>query len=212
MRTRMKKLALPLSLLALGALGLVACGGGDDDEGTPAEARLPPETRTVAKLSPEQVQELRRRKQVQELYRAATDWASRFATNACNHYMGQPQCDRLNCEGGPEGEVTWIASDLSEHRGYPRDQFEKCKRLLAVFQKSFADATVEEIKFKGVEVLDSSNRPYYLAAVRFSNGELVVFNRAAWTRGCAGPGSGCVWNVEEPERNRRFFQAAEPLE
>jgi hypothetical protein len=29
----MKKLALPLSLLALGTLGLVACGG-DDDEGT----------------------------------------------------------------------------------------------------------------------------------------------------------------------------------
>jgi plastocyanin len=32
MRTRMNKLALLLSLLALGALGLVACGGGDDDD------------------------------------------------------------------------------------------------------------------------------------------------------------------------------------
>ena len=29
-RTPKKKLALPLSLLALGALGLVACGGDDD--------------------------------------------------------------------------------------------------------------------------------------------------------------------------------------
>ena len=35
-RTRMKKLALPLSLLALGALGLVACGGDDDDAATAA--------------------------------------------------------------------------------------------------------------------------------------------------------------------------------
>ena len=34
----MKKLALLLSLLALGALGLVACGGGDDDETTAASA------------------------------------------------------------------------------------------------------------------------------------------------------------------------------
>ena len=32
----MKKLALPLSLLALGALGLVACGGDGDEETTEA--------------------------------------------------------------------------------------------------------------------------------------------------------------------------------
>ena len=34
----MRRLALPISLLALGALGLVACGGGDDDEVTAANA------------------------------------------------------------------------------------------------------------------------------------------------------------------------------
>lgn len=34
----MKKLALLLSLLALGALGLFACGGGDNDEATAASA------------------------------------------------------------------------------------------------------------------------------------------------------------------------------
>jgi hypothetical protein len=34
--TGMKKLALLLSLLALGGLGLVACGGGDDDQVTAA--------------------------------------------------------------------------------------------------------------------------------------------------------------------------------
>ena len=62
MRTRIKKLALPLSLLALGALGLVACGGPDDDQDTTAEAqvsgstaetRFPAETTTEAKVSPD---------------------------------------------------------------------------------------------------------------------------------------------------------------
>ena len=57
----MKKLALLLSLLALGALGLAACGGGDD-EGNATAAKGPPDTTTEAKLSREQVQE-----QVQEL-------------------------------------------------------------------------------------------------------------------------------------------------
>jgi hypothetical protein len=36
MRTRINKPALLLSLLALGALGLVACGGDDDDQTTAA--------------------------------------------------------------------------------------------------------------------------------------------------------------------------------
>ena len=35
-----EKLALLLSLLALGALGLIACGGGDDDETTAASETL----------------------------------------------------------------------------------------------------------------------------------------------------------------------------
>ncbi len=37
----MKKLALLLSLLALGALGLTACGGGDDDQTAAASATDP---------------------------------------------------------------------------------------------------------------------------------------------------------------------------
>ena len=58
----MKKLALPLSLLALGALGLVACGGDDDEDttaeaqvsaGSTAETRFPAETTTEAKVSPD---------------------------------------------------------------------------------------------------------------------------------------------------------------
>jgi hypothetical protein len=97
MRTRMKKLALPLSLLALGALGLVA-GGGGEDEDTTTEATVPPVTMTEAtvpsdttppaKVSPEQVQKLRR---------DANTWASLFAVRACNRYMGQPLCVRLDC-------------------------------------------------------------------------------------------------------------------
>ena len=126
-----------------------------------------------AKLSPEQVQELKR---------AANDWASLFATNNCNRYMGQPICERM----GP-----WSAA----------------------FQKSFADATVEDIKFKGVEVVGLPNRPFsHLVAVKFSNGEVVVFS-GPW-RSCAGAaGGGCVWNVaSEPDQNRRFVQAAAPRE
>ena len=137
--TRTRTLALLLSLLALGALGLVACGGSDDEDttteakvsaDTTTEATAPPDTTSgaklsrdrvlelVAKLSREQVQELKAklsreqvhelkreantkaklsREQVRELKRAANDWASLFATNACNRYMGQPLCARLDC-------------------------------------------------------------------------------------------------------------------
>jgi len=41
------KLALLLSLLALGALGLVACGGGDDDETAAASATETTDDRTT---------------------------------------------------------------------------------------------------------------------------------------------------------------------
>jgi hypothetical protein len=128
-----------------------------------------------AKLSPEQMQALKRGrgKQVQELKRRANDWASLFATNNCNRYMGQPICERM----GP---------------------------VSAAFQKSFADATVEDIMFKGVEVIPVGH--IYLATVKFSNGEAVVFQLVPWARGVCG--SGCVWSIAEPDQNRRFLQAA----
>jgi hypothetical protein len=130
-----------------------------------------------AKLSPEQVQGLRR---------SANDWASLFVTNNCNRYMGQPICQRLSC------------FDIEQN----------CTRVSAAFQRSFADATVEDIKLTGVEVVGLPNRPFsHLVAVRFSNGEVVVFG-GPW-RSCAGPGSGCVWNVaSDPGQNRRFVRAA----
>jgi hypothetical protein len=166
----MKKLALPLSLLALGALGLNACGGGDDDEGTPAataapdttaEARFPPETTTEAKLSREQA----------ELKRAANDWASVFATNSCNSYMGEPLCTRL-------------------------------LPVSKAFQKSFADATVEDIALKGIAVIGKPvAAPVYRAAVKFSNGEVVVFSAGV---------KQLEWGIAPP--TRRLYQAAAPLE
>jgi hypothetical protein len=139
-----------------------------------------------AKLSPEQVQELRR---------AANDWASLFADRACNRYTGQPLCERLNC----------LRHVLN---------LDNCTRMSKEFQKSFADATVEDIEFKGVEVLPGppGRHIYYLATVEFSNGEVVVFS-GPW-RSCAGiAGGGCpVWNIAEPDQNRRFLQAAAPRE
>jgi hypothetical protein len=230
-KTRMKKLALLLSLLALGALGLVACGGGDDDDSA-TTATATPETTTepklsreraqelMAKLSPgqvrklkaklsrEQLQELKReanvkaklsREQVRELTRKANDWASLFATDACNKYTGQPQCGRLICRRDAVG---------------PR--IENCTPVSAAFKKSFADATVEDIKSERIALVGWTDRPYYEAAVKFSNGEVVVFGGVPGPEppdgSCGGAGSGCVWNVAEPNHNRRFFEAAAPLQ
>ena len=204
----MKKLALLLSLLALGALGLAACGGGDD-EGSATAAKVSADTTTEAKLPREQVQELKRkgfanikaklsREQVQELKRAASDWASLFATNACNRYMGQPMCQRLEC-------VRHFVP------------IENCKPVSAAFQKSFADATVEDIRSERIRP-SRTDRPYYEAAVKFSNGEVVVFGGVrgpeppAGSCAGAGPGFECAWNPAEPVHNRRFLDAAAPRE
>jgi hypothetical protein len=212
--TRMKKLALLLSLLALGALGLIACGGGDDDDSA-TEATAPADTATEpklsreraqelmaklsvgqvrklkAKLSREQLQELKReanteaklsREHAEELRRVANDWASRFVTDACNRYMGQPVCERLGVPVSP------------------------------AFKKSFADATVEDINSERITLVGWTDRPYYLAAVKFSNGEVVGFGGVPGPEppdgSCAGAGSGCVWNLAEPDENRRFLEAA----
>ena len=71
------KLALQGSLLALGALGLVACSGGDGDE-----------TSTEVGLSPEQKIE-------QEIEQAGNEWAPIFAGRErfCE-LMTQPACQR----------------------------------------------------------------------------------------------------------------------
>jgi hypothetical protein len=217
MRVAIAALAVIALVVAFDVVGLL--GGGDDEdtttEGTaPPKATLPPvppDTEGVTLdpdtglLSPATTAEAKApretparpvkhkapvvldddpdlsRRQVQKLKRAANDWASLFATDACNKYMGQPQCERL---------------------GVP---------VSAAFKKSFADATVEEIKSERTLRVRWTNRPYYEAAVKFSNGVVVVFGGVPGkppARSCAGAGSGCVWNVAEPNHNRRFFAAA----
>jgi hypothetical protein len=215
MRTRMIKPALLLSLLVVGALGLVACGGGDDEDSataakasadTTTDATARPDTTTEAKgvgdlarskearanLSREQVQELKRdanteaklsREQVQALEREANEWA------------------RLFSRGGV----------CNKYMGQP-----VCERLTQVpkaFQKSFADATVEDIESERILLVRWTDRPLYVAAVKFSNGEVVVFSGGQSgpeppAGSCAGPGGGCDWNIAEPDQNRRFIQAA----
>jgi hypothetical protein len=221
--TRMKRLALLISLLALAALGLVGFGGGDDEDSATAAkvsadtttATARPDTTTEAKLSREQaqelwaklsrkqkqelkaklsreqVQELKRdanteaklsREQVQELKREANTWASLFADRACNRYMGQEMCMRLACK-----------------RRY------HCTPMSAAFQESFADATVEDIKSERIELVRWIDRPLYEAAVKFSNGEVVVFVDVC-------PGGPCKWGIADVDHNRRFVQAAAPRE
>jgi hypothetical protein len=203
-RTPKKKLALPLSLLALGALGLVACGGDDDEDttaeaqvsaGSTAETRFPAETTTEAKVSPDI--SLVPAKHSPELVRAlrqdANTWASRFATKACNRYMSQPLCVRLDCS-----------------------QLENCAPVLAAFQQSFADATVEDIKYKGIEQVGGPLGSIYLAAVTYSNGVVVVFGGGRPevelpAGSCPGSSGDCTWALADVESNRRFIQAAAPL-
>jgi hypothetical protein len=219
MRTRMNKLALLISLLALGTLGLVACGG-DDDEDSATEAKASadtttatarPDTTTEAKvsdstpegrLSREPVQELKAklsREQVQELKREANEWARLFSRTrlysrggVCNKYTGQPMCVRLSGSGPGAGVHAPSVS--------------------AAFQKSFADATVVDIALKAMARTDGRT-PIYLAAVKFSNGEVVMFNGTGdESYSCAGAGSGCTWNIASEDQNRRFLAAAAPRE
>jgi hypothetical protein len=81
---------LLLTLLALGALGLVACGGGDDDE-----------TTTEVGLSREQRIE-------QEIERTGNRWAPLFAAardRAACRYQTQPLCERIDCERVSTGTI-----------------------------------------------------------------------------------------------------------
>jgi hypothetical protein len=138
------------------------------------------------------------RTQVQALRRAANEWAPSFAAKGCT----------FEAQGPSPGHL-------------PRGSEELCARLrplLAAFQKSFADATVEDIKFKGVEappnrdpIPRSQRPPLYRAAVKFSNGEVVVFigGGPPVRPGCAGA---CDWVLADPDQNRRFVQGGAPRE
>ena len=105
--------------------------------------------------------------------------------------MGQPMCQRLNCERDPAGAP-----------------IENCTPVSAAYQKSFAGATVEDIKSERIVLAGWTDHPVSYAAVKFSNGEVVVFNGGGEWYSCAGPGSGCTWTIAEEDYNRRFLEAA----
>ena len=116
------KLALLLSL-ALGALGLVACGGGDADETTAtSETETTRDGTARDELAPEQ-----------RIEQAGNEWAALFAGRErfCE-LMTQLACGRVNCED--------IGGSL-----------ENCTPPSPEFRKSFEDATVQDIAITGDE-------------------------------------------------------------
>ena len=116
----MNKLAL-LLLLPIGAFGLVACAGGDDDE----------DSATGARPSPHLKIERTANAPFMEIERTANKWASLFAAGSrtCK-LMTQPACERLNCEriSGP---------------------IRNCTPPSSKFRKSFEDATVQDLIVPG---------------------------------------------------------------
>ena len=89
-----------------------------------------------------------------------------------------------------------------------------CERVRPAFQKSFADATVEDIEHKGTVEVGPPAGTIYRAAVTFSNGVVVVFGGGRPetmppAASCPGPGRSpgqrCTWILLP---NRRFIQAA----
>jgi hypothetical protein len=150
---------------------------------TTAEARFTTDTRTEARLSGRQVREPKR---------VANHWAALFAVHYCdryNRYMGQSVCQRLVCH-------------------HPVVILENCTPVSRAFRRSFADATVEDIKFKGIDFPRWSVGPVYRAAVEFSNGQVVAFDGGGPSTQCAGPGVRCPWNFADLRHNRRFLRAA----
>ncbi len=173
----MKKLALLLSLLALGALGLVACGGGDDEEATAASATETTDENRLATRTPTEIgvtvptsargerqkaaalQSTAAGRPVSTVYsiggneeerieQMGNDWAALFAADRNTcRHMGQPACERMGCE----------------RVGY--DPIKNCTPPSSEFRKSFANATVERVVVEG-----------HHAVAEFSNGESVEFD------------------------------------
>lgn len=143
----MKKLALLLSLVALGALGLVACEGDDDETTAPSDtgAALSQQEKIELALAPSNTGAATPQQEKIEL--AGNEWAPLFAGRErfCE-LMTQPACGRLSCKG--------IGS------------IENCKPPSLEFRKSFEDATVEDVAIAGDK-----------AAARFSNGETIELEK-----------------------------------
>jgi hypothetical protein len=175
------RVAAASSLLALAALGLIACGGDDEDGTTEAtvspetttEAQVPADTTLPPKPSPELVQALRR---------DANTWASLYADRACNKYMGQPMCERIGPVSAPF-QMSFADATVEdiEHKGI--EQVGPPAGSIYLAAVTFSN---------GVVVVFGGGRPEAVPPAA----------------SCPGAGSGCVWKVEEPDQNRRFVQAA----
>jgi hypothetical protein len=147
----MKKLALLLSLLALGALGLTGCGGGGDGEATAA-----PETETTVGSGGEaatvEAENDDRLPLKERIGTKANEWAALFAAGRDSwRFMRQPAGERMSCERVPNRPI------------------ENCTPPSAEFRQSFADATVKRVALK----------PHHHARAEFSNGESVEFEGPA---------------------------------
>jgi hypothetical protein len=100
----------------------------------------------------------------QEIERIGNSWARLFgAGRGCNRFMGQPACERVECE-----RVGGIA-------------IENCTPVSPAVQRSFAGAVVQDIVIRG-----------NWAAARFSNGETVLLSgdvtRVDWSIAKIGAG------------------------
>jgi hypothetical protein len=165
----MKKLALLLSFLALGALGLTACGGGDDE--ATGDTNAATGDTNAAILSPKQEAK-------QEIERIGAKWAPLFAAaepTACSLYMIEEACSRIDCE---------------HFDGRP---MKNCTPPSPGLRKSFADATVHDIALRRFK----SGAMGFKAGAKFSNRETVLFHLdgGGWKIVKVGgnPGPGWRW-------------------
>ena len=116
-------------MVVLGALGLIACGGDDEDEVSASSES------TTTHGSGEEADsgvnpELSNAERIEQM---GNDWAPRFAEAGpvtCR-YMGQPACELANCERVPNRPI------------------ENCSLPSTAFRQSFADATVKRVVIDG---------------------------------------------------------------
>ncbi len=147
----MRKFALQLlSLLALGALGFTACGGGDDQTTAASETETTVGSggeAVTAEADPEDNNRLSNEERIEQ---AGNEWAAAFAKGGFKprlwRYMGQPAGERMGCARVGHQPIKNCTPPSSEYR------------------ESFADATVERVVIEG-----------HHATAEFSNGESVEF-------------------------------------
>jgi hypothetical protein len=122
----------------------------------------------------------------QKIERNANAWARLFAASdpgACEGYMVQPACERLDCMRIGQRPI------------------ENCTPPSRAFRRSFRGARVEEVAIQHRRFGEGSQ--FRRAAVRFSNGRTVLLTSVA-----QAPEAGGVWWIERFQGNpgRRLFE------